>query len=93
MGWKRIINRERKDIEYLSAPHLEQYFAALVLELNLRLLCDKSMEEEKLLWVENITITAYEEKQRAALLYRIRDGAGRIWDSLLKMCGRTPAHS
>lgn len=68
MVWKRIMNRCKKtktDTEdSMTYEMLKQYLGELVLDLNLHLLCDREEDEllpvEKLLWVDDISITVYE---------------------------------
>lgn len=68
MAWKKITNR-CKNIRTvpdnsITYEMLEQYLGELVLNLNLQLFCEREGDElfpaEKLLWVDNVTITAYE---------------------------------
>lgn len=68
MVWKRIMNRCKNpgtDTEdSITYEMLEQYLRELVLDLNLHLLCDRVEDElllsERLVWVDDISIMAYE---------------------------------
>lgn len=79
MSWKRILSKRKKDGAETDSPgptegEVKEYLAALVAELNLRLLLESGeynpasgdrdicmAPPENMLWVENITLTAYEE--------------------------------
>lgn len=71
MVWTRIMNRHKQsksDTEnHLTCDLMEQYLRELTLDLNLKLLCERqTLDEgelffaERMLWVDNITVTAYE---------------------------------
>lgn len=79
MSWKRTLSRRKKDGAETDSlgpteEEVKEYLAALVTELNLRLLLESGEHTpasedrdicmappEKMLWVENITLTSYEE--------------------------------
>ena len=48
MGWIKIMNREK----VLTKEEIKEFFAALIQELNLRLMLEQ--QGERILWVENI---------------------------------------
>lgn len=94
MVWKRIMNRHKKsktDTEnYLTCDLMEQYLRELILDLNLKLLCERQtldledvgelLFSERMLWVDNIIVTAYEDApQGSKFSQRIRDFLRIVW--------------
>lgn len=80
MGWKRTTSKEQ-----LKQEDLEQYFTELLPELNLRLLLEAGPETffasaSGVLWVENITVTAW--KSPPVNFFR---PAGRIKKYLMRL--------
>ncbi len=91
MVWKRIMNKYKKsktDTEnHLTCDLMEQYLKELTLDLNLRLLCERQTLDvgelffsERMLWVDNITVIAYEDApQGSKFSQRIRDFLRIVW--------------
>ena len=107
MVWKRTTNEEesywkekdRAEINTITPAALEQYFVDLVSELNLRLLDSVDCGRDRMLWVEDIVLTGYEESVCAAghretgLFGRMRRAAGYIKDCLAKLREKCRLHA
>lgn len=79
MVWTRIMSRLRRFIDgtkrkgraeqavFPDRETLQEYLEQMVQELNLRLLCreESGLLSEKVLWVQEITVTEYSEKHKA----------------------------
>lgn len=72
MGWKRIMNKKKRqqcivvEMSQSAARHvvteeeIKQYLTYLIPEWNLRLLMDADASANIVLWVESVTVTAYQ---------------------------------
>lgn len=96
MDWKRIMNKRHKKTDEKEAETvneekakeeavkevIEQFFTRLLPEINLHLLLDmETMAQDRLLWVEAITVTAY---QKVPLIEQLqKPGIIRIWKRLM----------
>ncbi len=66
MDWRRITNRRRKRADRTEREEagtkdsLEQYLHRLLPELNLRLLLETEDSCHSVLWVESVSVTAYQ---------------------------------
>lgn len=72
MDWKRIMNKKkrRQDMMGKTAPpaaghmvteeEIKQYLTRLLPEWNLRLLTDTDTSANMVLWIESVTVTAYQ---------------------------------
>lgn len=85
MDWKKIMNREnfsKKSIQAEMMEELRRALTEIIPELNLRLLLDME-PDSKLLWVESVTVTAYESAPAGLSgLFRSSGRVGRIWNYL-----------
>lgn len=88
MDWKRIMNRKSQKAD--MTEEIGEFLEALIPELNLRLLLEMKPSPE-LLWVESITVTAYESVQEgSSALYRLSSRIGRIWNRLMGLRSKSP---
>lgn len=80
MDWKKIFNRKEKNgrkqtVCKPTAGELEEYLRELVTELNFRLFMKG--QPERMLWVDGITLTSYEEGEEKPA--RSREKAGQYF--------------
>lgn len=85
MDWKRTMNKRSGKADEKNAEvkeEIEQFFAKLLPEINLRLLLDMEiMAGNRILWVESVTVTAC---QNVKLLEKAQEpGIIRIWKRLI----------
>ncbi len=61
MGWKKIMNREKKEIPVAEQEqYLSQYLTKLLPKLNMQLFLDMDVSDSSCLWVESVTVTSYQ---------------------------------
>lgn len=72
MGWKRIMNKKKRQkgrtgkktapeaAHVLTESEIKQYLTGLLPEWNLRLLMETDASAKEVLWVESVTVTAYQ---------------------------------
>lgn len=88
MDWKKIMNRKSQKAD--MTEEIGEFLEALIPELNLRLLLEMEPSTE-LLWVESITVTAYESVQEgSSALCRLGSRIGRIWNRLTGLRSKSP---
>lgn len=100
MDWKRIMNKKKrqkdmvgkqeiKAAEYVVAEEaIKQYLASLLPEWNLRLLTDTETSADMVLWVESVTVTAYQSTPETK-----SSGKPEFWNPFRKRRDRESAKS
>ena len=93
MDWKRIMNKKKRQQDMAgetAAPEaghvvteeeIRQYLTCRLPEWNLRLLTDTDASANVVLWVESVTVTAYQSAPETEL-----SGKPNLWKRFIQKC-------
>lgn len=70
MDWKRIMNKKKRQ-QVMTEEEITRYLTCLIPEWNLRLLTDTDISANVVLWVESVTVTAYQSAPEAKLFEKL----------------------